>query len=324
MTRAIRLSGTGGPNVLTLHTVSVEPPGPGSAVVRHTAIGINFIDTYHRSGLYPVALPSGLGMEAAGVVEEVGDGVTDLHVGDRVAYAGGPLGAYSERRVIAADKLVPLPEAISDDVAAAALLKGMTVEYLVRRVFRVERGMPVLFHAAAGGVGSIACQWLSHLGAEVIGTVGTEEKAERARALRCAHPIVYTEEDFVERVRAITDGRGVPVVYDSIGKATFERSLDCVARRGMLVGFGNASGKPDPFDALLLAQKGSLFLTRPTLMDYVATREELLASAAALFEVIASGAVRIDIEQRWPLAEAADAHRALEARRTVGSSLLVP
>lgn len=324
MSRAVRIHATGGPEVLRIESVEVPEPGPGEACVRQTAIGINYIDTYHRSGLYPLPLPHTLGMEAAGVVEAVGEDVAALRPGDRVAYATAPPGAYADRRLLAADRLVPLPAEISDETAAASLLKGMTVEYLIRRCFPVERGQTVLFHAAAGGVGLIACQWLSHLGVTVIGTVGTEDKARLAREHGCHHPVVYTREDFRARVRELTGGRGVPVVFDSVGKDTFEASLDCLAPRGTYVGFGNASGKPPPFDISLLAQKGSLYLTRPTLMTYTATREELLASARALFAVVQSGAVRVHVGARWPLAEVTAAHRALESRTTLGSSLLLP
>ena len=325
MARAIRIHETGGPDVMRFEDVDVDDPGVGQAIVRHTAVGLNYIDTYHRSGLYPVdALPCGLGMEAAGVVERIGPGVTEVQVGDRVAYASGPPGAYAQVRPMRADRLVPLPREIDDEVAAAMMLKGMTVEYLIRRTFPVQRGQTVLLHAAAGGVGLIACQWLSHLGAEVIGTVGTPEKATLARDNGCHHPIVYTETDFVKRVREITNGRGVPVVYDSVGRATFAGSLDCLAPRGMLVGFGNASGKPEPFDMTVLAQKGSLYLTRPALFAYTSTREELLACAGALFDVVKAGVVKIDIRQRWPLAEAVEAHRSLEARKTTGSTILLP
>jgi NADPH2:quinone reductase len=323
MPKAIRIRETGGPEVMHYEEVAARPLAHGEARVRHTAIGLNMIDTYHRSGLYPVTLPFTLGVEAAGVVEEVGEGVDEVRPGERVAYAASTPGAYASERVLPARELVHLPDDIADDTAAAALLKGMTVEYLIRRVFRVEPGMTVLFHAAAGGVGLIACQWLSHLGATVIGTVGSDAKAELARAHGCHHPIVYARDDFVARVRELRK-TGVPVVYDSIGKTTFERSLDCLAPRGTLVGFGNASGKPEPLDPMLLAKKGSLFLTRCSLFHYTATRDELLASAAALFEVLRSGAVKVRVNQRWPLADAADAHRALEARETVGSSLLLP
>ncbi len=325
MPHAIRIHETGGPEVLRFEEVEVGRPGPGQARLRQTAIGLNYIDTYHRTGLYPVpSLPHAIGMEAAGVVEEIGEGVTEVGPGDRVAYACPPPGAYADVRLIAAGKLVRLPDSIDERTAAAMMLQGMTVEYLIRRTFRVERGMTVLFHAAAGGVGLIACQWLAHLGATVIGTVGSDEKAALAREHGCAHPIVYTREDFVERVREITGGRGVPVVYDSVGQATFQGSLDCLARRGMLVAFGNASGAPPPLDPLLLSRKGSLFLTRPGLMDYTATREELLECAAALFDVVQKGAVKIAVRQTWPLREAAEAHRALEARRTTGSTILLP
>lgn len=325
MPHAIRIHRHGGPEVLSYEEVEVGAPGPGEVLVRHRAVGINFVDTYVRSGLYPVpSLPSGIGSEAAGVVEAVGDGVDDLSVGQRVAYATGPLGAYAEQRIVPADRLVPLPDAIADDVAAASMLKGMTVEYLVRRTYPVKAGETVLWHAAAGGVGLIACQWLKHLGATVIGTVSSDEKAELARAHGCDHTIVYTREDFVARARAITGGAGLPVVYDSVGRATFPASLDCLRPRGMFVSFGNASGKPDPFDMAVLAQKGSLYLTRPTLGTYTATREELLASANALFDVITRGAVKVEVNQRFALKDAADAHRALESRATTGSSVLLP
>ena len=326
MTLAIRIHRTGGPEVLVAETIDPGRPGPGQALVRQTAVGVNFIDTYHRSGLYPLpALPHGIGSEAAGVVEAVGDGVTEVRPGDRVGYAAaGPPGAYAGERLLPAERLVPLPVSIDERTAAAMMLKGMTAEYLIRRTFRVEPGMTVLFHAAAGGVGLIACQWLKHLGATVIGTVGDDAKAELARAHGCAHTIVYTREAIAPRVREITGGRGVPVVYDAVGRATMAASLDALARRGMLVSFGNASGAPEPLDPLVLSRKGSLYLTRPTLFDYNATRPELLASAGALFEVVGSGAVRIAVRQTWPLADAAEAHRALESRRTVGSSILIP
>lgn len=325
MNHAVRIHGYGGPEVLRWEEVDLPVPGPGDALVRHTAVGVNFIDTYHRSGLYPQpSLPCGIGSEAAGVVEAVGAGVTALAPGDRVAYAGGAPGSYAERRVIPAVRLVPLPAAIDERTAAAALLKGMTVEYLVCRTYPVRAGETVLLHAAAGGVGLLACQWLESLGATVIGTVSTDAKAECARAHGCAHPVVTAREDFVARVRELTHGRGVPVVYDSVGRDTFLRSLDCLAPRGMMVSFGNASGPPPAFDPLLLAAKGSLFLTRPTLMAYTATREELLASARALFGQLERGAVRVEIHHEWPLPEAAAAQRTLEERRTVGSILLRP
>lgn len=322
MTRAIRFTHTGGPEVLELQDVTLGEPGAGEVRVRHHAIGVNFIDTYHRSGLYPLPLPSGLGSEAAGVVEALGPGVSELRVGERVAYAGaGAPAAYAEARNIAADRLVPLPDDISDDVAAAALLKGMTAEFLIHRTFAVKPGQTVLFHAAAGGVGQIACQWLKRLGARVIGTVGSDAKVPIARRHGCDEVIVLERESLPERVRELTDGRGVPVVYDSIGKATFQSSLSCLEPRGLMVSFGNASGKPEPFDIAQLAQRGSLYLTRPTLFSYVATRAALLASADALFEVIRAG-LSVEIGQRFALAQAADAHRALESRSTTGSTLL--
>jgi NADPH2:quinone reductase len=325
MSQVIRIHETGGPERLRLEEIDPGPPGPGQALLRQTAIGVNFIDTYHRSGLYPLpSLPHGLGQEAAGVVEDIGAGVTEVKPGQRVAYAAGTPGAYAQRRVVPVARLVPLPDDVSDRDAAAMMLRGMTVEYLIRRTVRVERGMTVLFHAAAGGVGSIACQWLASLGAEVIGTVGSDEKAERAKRLGCRHVIVYTREDFASRVRDITSGRGVPVVYDSVGRATFDGSLDALARRGTLVSFGNASGAPPPCDPLVLSRKGSLYLTRPTLMDYTATREELLTSATALFDVVRRKAVHIEIGQSFPLAQAAGAHRALESRKTTGSTILIP
>jgi len=324
MSRAIVIHQTGGPEVLRFENVELPSPGHSEALVRHHAIGVNFIDTYHRTGLYPLPLPTGLGTEAAGVVEAVGPGVDDLRAGDRVAYSSGPPGAYSEARVMPAERLVKLPDEIDFETAAAMMLKGMTAEYLIRRCYRVERGQSVLFHAAAGGVGLIACQWLKHLGASVIGTVGSDDKAELARRHGCSHTIVYTRESFVDRVRDITGGRRVPVVFDSVGKNTVVGSLDCLAPRGMLVSFGNSSGKPDPLDLLTLSIKGSLYVTRPTLMTYIHSREDLLESARALFEVVSSGAVKIEIGQRWPLSAAAEAHRALETRQTTGSSLLIP
>jgi NADPH2:quinone reductase len=315
----------GAPEVLGLEELPRRSPGPREALVRHSAIGLNFIDIYHRSGLYPVAqLPSGIGTEAAGMVLAIGDSVHEVSVGQRVAYVSGPLGAYADERCIEAKRLIPLPDDVSDETAAAMLLKGMTVEYLIRRCYRVQRGQTVLFHAAAGGVGLIACQWLSHLGATVIGTVGSPEKARLAEAHGAAHTIVYTREDVPRRVRELNQGRGLPVVYDSVGRATFEASLDCLEPRGTYVGFGNASGKPEPFDMLVLARKGSLYLTRPTLAHYTATRDELLQSASALFDVVRGGQVKIRIAQRWPLDQAQAAHRALEARQTTGSSILVP
>jgi NADPH:quinone reductase len=323
MTRAIRFARTGGPEVLSLEEISLPELKAGEVRVRHHAIGVNFIDTYHRSGLYPVPLPSGLGSEAAGVVEEVGPGVSSVRVGERVAYAAVPGSppAYAEARIIAADRLVPLPDDISDEVAAAALLKGMTAEFLIHRAFPVQPGQTVLFHAAAGGVGSLACQWLKSRGARVIGTVGSEPKVEVARRNGCEEVLVTGQGPFSARVRELTAGRGVPVVFDSVGKATFLESLDCLEPRGMLVSFGNASGKPEPLDIALLAQKGSLYLTRPTLFTYVATREALLLSANTLFQAIRDG-LRVEVQQRFPLAQAAEAHRALESRATTGCTVL--
>lgn len=321
---AIRFYQHGGPEVLRWEEVVTATPGPGEALISHSAIGLNFIDTYHRTGLYQVTLPSGLGMEAAGVVTAVGDGVTDVKPGDRVAYAGGPLGAYSETRVMPAHRLVPLPPGIDPPIAAAMMLKGMTAQYLLRRTHVVKPGDHILVHAAAGGVGLILCQWAHHLGAVVIGTVGSETKAAVAAAHGCDHPVITAREDFVRRVKEITDGAGVPVVYDSVGKDTWDGSLDCLRPLGLMVSFGNASGPVPPFAPTLLAAKGSLFLTRPTLMTYTARREDLLAAAADLFEVVRSGAVKIQIHQRYPLAQAAQAHRDLEGRRTTGSSVLLP
>ncbi len=324
MDKQIRFHATGGPDVLQLEDLAVGEPGPGQARVRHSAIGVNFIDIYHRTGLYPLSLPSGLGSEAAGVVEAVGEGVTHVAVGDRVAYAGGPLGAYSSARVMPAQPLVKLPDAISDDTAACIMLQGMTVEYLTRRTYPVKPGQTVLWHAAAGGVGQIAAQWLSSLGVEVIGTVGSDEKVEVARRLGCAHVINYSREDVSARVRELTGGKGVPVVYDSVGKNTFQMSLDSLAPRGMFVSFGNASGAVPAFEALQLTQRGSLFFTRPKLADYIGTRAELEASAAALFERISAGAVKVSPSASYALAEAASAHADLEARRTIGSIILRP
>ncbi len=292
--------------------------------MRHHAVGLNYIDTYHRSGLYPVPLPSGIGLEAAGVVEAVGEGVTDLQPGDRVAYAGGPLGAYAERRNIPADRLVRLPDTLSFEQGAAMMLQGLTAQYLLRRTYRVQPGDTLLIHAAAGGVGLIVCQWAKALGATVIGTVGSDEKAELARQHGCDHAIVYTRENVSGRVRELTGGEGVAVVYDSIGKDTFMDSLACLRPMGMMVTFGNASGPVAPFDPGLLGKMGSLFLTRPSLFAYSARRDDLLMMAEDLFAVVLSGQVRLSINQRFPLQDAATAHRELEARRTTGSTVLVP
>lgn len=323
MTHAIRIHQTGGPDVLRWEAVEVGPPGPGEVRLRHTAIGLNFIDTYHRSGLYPLPLPAIPGSEGAGVVEEIGAGVSEVKPGDRVAYAG-PVGAYSEERLVPAHRLVPLPEDVDDRVAAAAMLKGMTARYLLRRTHRVEAGETILLHSAAGGVGLIAAQWAKSLGATVIGTVSTEAKAKLARDVGCDHVVVTSRESFAARVKEITGGAGVRVVYDAVGKDTFEASLDCLAPLGLMVSYGNASGPVAPISPLLLAQKGSLFLTRPTLMTYTARREDLLETAADLFAVIRSGAVKVRIEATYPLREAAAAHAALGARRTTGSTVLLP
>jgi NADPH2:quinone reductase len=324
MAKAVRFHKTGGPEVLTYEDVSVGDPGPDDARVKNNAIGLNFIDTYQRSGLYPLPLPSGLGLEGAGVVEAVGKNVTWVKPGDRVAYAGGPPGAYSEVRLIPAHRLVKIPEGISDQTAAAAMLKGLTTQYLIRQTYKVQPGQTVLFHAAAGGVGLIAGQWLKALGVTVIGTVGSDEKAKVAKAHGYAHTIVYTRENFVERVKEITGGKGVPVVYDSVGKDTFMGSLDCLQPRGLVAMFGNGSGPVPPFDLGVLAAKGSLFVTRPTLMTYTAKREDLEAAAAELFDVIKSGKVKIEINQTYALKDAAQAHRDLEGRKTTGSTVLLP
>jgi NADPH2:quinone reductase len=297
---------------------------PDEARVRHEAVGLNFIDIYHRSGLYPLPLPSGLGLEGAGVVEAVGSAVTDIKAGDRVAYAGGPPGAYAEVRNIPADRLVKLPDSIDFKTAAAMMLQGMTAQYLLRRTYRVQAGDTILIQAAAGGVGLIVCQWAKALGATVIGTVSSDEKAALAKAHGCDHPIIYTRENFVARVKEITNGEGVPVVYDSIGKDTFTGSLDCLRPLGMMVTFGNASGPVPPVDTLELSKRGSLFLTRPTLFTYIAKRADLLATAQELFDVVASGKVRIEVNQTYALKDAAQAHIDLAARKTTGSTVLLP
>jgi len=325
MTRAIIIDQYGGPEVLQWKEISLSVPGPGEALVRQTAVGLNFIDVYHRTGLYPLpSLPAVIGSEAAGRVEAIGPGVTEVTVGDRVAYAGGPTGAYTEARVIPAQRLVKLPDGISDPQAAAMMLKGMTAEYLLRRAFMVKPGDTILIHAAAGGVGTIASQWAKQLGATVIGTVGSRRKAAIAAARGCDHLIVTGEEDFVARVREITRGEGVPVVYDSVGKDTFLRSLDCLKSRGMMVSFGQSSGMVPMLDITILSLKGSLFLTRPTLVHYTAKREELLACAGALFGAVLHGGVKIEIGQTYALKDAAKAHADLEGRKTTGSTVLIP
>lgn len=324
MVKAIRIHKAGGPEVLTWEEVALDKPVAGQVLVRHGAVGLNYIDVYHRTGLYPLTYPSGIGMEGAGTVEAVGPGVTDLKPGNRVAYASAPLGAYAETRLIPAERVVRVPDSISDQQAAAMMLQGMTVEYLVRRTYPIKRGDTVLIHAAAGGIGLIFCQWAKHLGATVIGTVGSDDKAKLAKAHGCDHAIVYTREDFAKRVKEITGGTGVPVVYDSIGKDTFEGSLDCLRPRGLMVSFGNASGPVPPFSPAILGAKGSLFLTRPSLAHYNAARADLVESAKALFEVVTSGAVKIAVNQTYPLKDAAQAHRDLEARKTTGSTVLIP
>jgi NADPH:quinone reductase len=321
--KAIRFAETGGHEVLKIAEIDLPAPGPGQVRVRHTAIGVNFIDTYHRSGLYKLPLPSGVGSEAAGIVEALGTGVTTLKTGDRVAYAG-TLGAYAEANNVPADKLVKLPAGVSDETAAAAMLKGMTAQYLLTRTYVVKPAETILFHAAAGGVGLIACQWAKHLGAEVIGTVGSEDKIALARENGCNHVVNTRKDDWVKRVREITNGNGVPVVYDSIGKDTWAGSLDCLAVRGMMVSFGNASGAVPAFEPGILSAKGSLYLTRPTLFHYTRNARELQQTADDLFAVIASGAVKIQIHQRFKLADAAKAHEALHSRATTGATILIP
>jgi NADPH2:quinone reductase len=309
---------------MQLEEVTVGEPAAGQARIRHTAIGVNFIDTYHRSGLYPMPMPSGLGSEGAGVVEAVGPGVTGLKAGDRVAYTGNPVGSYSESRLYAADRLVALPAGISDQQAASMMLKGMTVQYLIHRTFKCKAGDTVLWHAAAGGVGQIACQWLASMGVTVIGTAGSDEKTALAKKAGCAHVINYSTENFTQRVKEITGGKGVPVVYDSVGKSTWEGSLDCLQPRGMMVSFGNASGAVAPVAIGILAAKGSLYLTRPTLLHYTATRGDLEETAKSLFDVVASGKVKIEVTGTYKLADAAQAHSDLEGRKTTGSIILQP
>lgn len=324
MPKAIRIHEQGGPEVMKWEDVQVGDPGPGEARVRHKAVGLNFLDVYQRSGTYKIPLPSGMGNEGSGLVEAVGPGVTQVKTGDRVAYTGGPVGAYAEVRNMPAERLVVLPEKISFDAGAAMMLKGCTAEYLLRRTYKVQAGETILLHAAAGGVGLIACQWAKALGVTVIGTVGSDEKAALAKAHGCDHVIVYTRENFVERVKQITGGKGVPVVYDSVGKETFMGSLDCLKPRGLMVSFGNASGPVPPMELGILAQKGSLYITRPTLNTYAAKREDLVDSAKALFDVVQSGKVKIEVNHRYALKDAVQAHRDLQARKTTGSTIFVP
>jgi NADPH:quinone reductase len=321
LAQAIRFERAGGPEVMRWEKVEVAPPGPGEVRIRHEAVGLNFADTYFRSGLYPAPLPNGLGVEAAGVIEAVGPGVDDIAEGDRVTYTGSPLGAYSTQRVMPAASLIKLPDAIAFETAAAMTMRGLTTAYLLRRIAPLRSGDTVLLHAAAGGVGLIFVQWARLLGINVIGTVSSEAKARAAMENGCAHTIVYTRENVVERVRELTDNQGVPVVYDSVGKHTFHQSLDCVARRGLVVCFGTASGAVPPIDAMQLAVKGSIFVTRPALADYIADPDERAELAAELFGHVGSGRIKIQINQRYPLEEAVRAHRDLEAGRSIGSSV---
>ncbi len=324
MPKAIRIFKTGGPEVMEYVEIEVGEPGPGEARVRQAACGLNYIDVYFRTGLYPQPLPAGLGMEGAGVVEAIGAGVTHLKPGDRVAYAGRPPGAYAEVRTMPASVLVRLPDAIGFDTAAAMMLQGLTVQYLFHRTFALRGGETILFHAAAGGVGLIACQWAKALGVTMIGTVGSDEKGALAKTHGCAHVINYNQENFVERVKEITGGKGVPVVYDSIGNDTFTGSLDCLSPLGTMVSFGSASGPVPPFGLNELASRGSLFITRPTLFTHTARREDLDAMAADLFGMVESGKVVIDINQRYALQDVGQAHSDLEARKTTGSTILIP
>ncbi len=321
---AIRIHEHGGPEMMKWEAVEVGDPGSGEVRIKHTAIGLNYIDTYHRTGLYKIPMPTVLGREGAGVIEAVGAGVSEFKIGDRVAYASSPIGSYSEVRLMPAERVVKVPDNVTDQQAASMMLKGMTAQYLLRRTFKVNKGDTILFHAAAGGVGLIVSQWARHLGATVIGTVGSEEKATIARAAGCHHIINYSKEDFVARVAEITGGKKCDVVYDGVGKDTFLKSLDCVRPLGTVALFGNASGKVEPLDLGILAAKGSLFVTRPTLDTYVAKREELLATANELFDVVGRGIVKIEINQTYALRDAAQAHRDLEARKTTGSTVLVP
>ncbi|MDH4151478.1 MAG: quinone oxidoreductase [Betaproteobacteria bacterium] len=323
MSHVIRIHQIGGPEQMRWEEAAVGAPGPGEVRVRNTAVGLNYIDTYHRSGLYPMPLPLVLGSEGAGVVESVGPKVKDFQVGDRVAYAQ-PMGAYAEVLLRPAARLVKIPDGIEDEVAAAMMLKGMTAWYLCRRTHKVKKRETIVVHAAAGGVGQILCQWAKHLGATVIGTVGSDEKVAIARQVGCDHVVVMSREKLSERVKEITKGKGVPVVYDGVGKDTFMESLDCLAPLGLMASFGNASGAVAPVNIGILAQKGSLFLTRPTLVTYTAARKDLLAATRDLFDVVREGAVKITINQRYPLREAAQAHRDIEARKTTGSTVLVP
>ena len=323
MAKAVRYHKQGGPEVLQYEDVQVGDPGPGQVRIRHTAIGVNFVDVYQRSGLYPMQLPMVAGNEGAGVVEAVGPGVTDLKEGDRVAYTGLP-GSYCEKRIVPADRMVKLPEGISEEQAASMMLKGLTVHYLIYTTYSVKKGDTVLWHAAAGGVGLIACQWLKALGVTVIGTAGSDEKCSLAKAHGAEHVINYSRENFVERVKSITGGKGLPVVYDAVGKSTWDGSLDCLRPRGLMVSFGNASGAVPPVNIGILQAKGSLYLTRPTLATHIASRSDLLERASTLFDMVKSGKVKIETTKRYKLADAAQAHRDLESRKTTGSIVLQP
>jgi NADPH:quinone reductase len=318
----VEITATGGPEAMKIVDAQISAPEPGEVRVRNTAVGLNYIDTYHRSGLYAVPLPSGLGLEAAGIVEEVGQGVTQVKPGDRVAQGTGPLGAYATVRNVPSRYLIKIPDGITDEAAAGMMLKGMTVRYLLRETFKVEPGHTILLHAAAGGVGLIASQWAKALGATVIGTVGSELKVKIARQHGCDHVIDYSKEDVAARVKEITGGKGVPVVYDGVGKATFMTSLDCLSPRGLLASFGNASGAVESFNLGILAAKGSLYVTRPTLMAYTATEEQLRANAAELMEIVSSGKVKIPVNQTYELADVVQAHRDLESRKTTGTTIL--
>jgi NADPH2:quinone reductase len=324
MVHAIRIHQQGGPEVMQWEEITVGDPGPGQARVRQTAVGLNYLDTYHRSGLYKLQMPSGIGSEGAGVVEAVGAGVTDIKAGDRVAYCGGPPGSYAQVRVMPADRLVRLPDGVSERTAATLMLKGLTTQYLFRQTYPLKSGDTIVFHAAAGGVGLIACQWARALGVTMIGTVGSDEKAAIAKQHGCAHTIVYTREDYVVRVKEITGGKGVPVVYDGVGKAMFPSSLDCLQPRGLYVNFGNASGPVPPVDLLMLTAKGSLYVTRPTLVTYTASRPAMLAMAEEMFDLVKSGKLVSEARQTYPLKDAVQSHRDLEARKTTGSTLLIP
>ena len=324
MPHAIRLHTTGGPEVLTFEEVTIGAPGPAEARIRHTAIGLNYIDTYHRTGQYPQALPAGIGLEGAGVVEAVGPGVDWIKPGDRVAYSGGAPGSYATHRVMLAERLVKIPDGIDDVTAATLMLKGLTVQYLFRQTYPLKGGETILFHAAAGGVGLIACQWARALNVTMIGTVGSDAKAELARANGCAHTIVYTREDFVARTKELTGGKGVSVVYDAIGKDTFPQSLDCLSPRGTFVSYGSSSGPVPPFNIMLLAQKGSLYATRPTLFTYAATRASLTAMADEVFALVLAGKIKSEARQTFALKDAAEAHRSLESRATTGATVLLP